>query len=462
MSTHTGETGNAGRKVACTIVAGNYLAHARCLTESFLARHPDGLMYVLLVDRVDGRFDPAREQFTTLPVEDLAIPGFVDMILRYDLLELCTAVKPFLLDHLLRERGHRSVCYLDPDIRVYQPLTEAWSLLEQNAVVLTPHLLGPLPDRSDPDETLILQCGTYNLGFIGVSAHPQAQALLSWWKERMTWGSKSRIDKGFFVDQKWVDLVPGFHPATALIRHPGYNTAYWDLANRMLTRGEDGTPLVNGRELVFFHFSGFDPHRPARMSRYQNRFTFDTRPDVRPLFEDYRAQLLAHGFDTAMKWSNALLDPAQIHLDKYRIRALWRAVRMKSPLQWRPDPGLNAVREAELAALMCRPDTITPSALALVTPVMHAMHREFPMLPVVFPDPDGRDEIPFAFWFVCRSRRRHGIPRRFILPVAMGLARLAVRAPGALLRGAIRFGRLAFAIWRGDPRLEPGRGHLRL
>ena len=39
------------RPVACTIVANNYLAYARAFTRSFLERHPDGQVCVLIADR---------------------------------------------------------------------------------------------------------------------------------------------------------------------------------------------------------------------------------------------------------------------------------------------------------------------------------------------------------------------------------------------------------------------------
>jgi hypothetical protein len=80
--------------VICTIVAKNYLAQARCLTDSFLEHHPKGRVFVLLVDRPEGYFDPAAERFTTVLVEDIGIPNFGAMMFRYTLLELSTAVKP--------------------------------------------------------------------------------------------------------------------------------------------------------------------------------------------------------------------------------------------------------------------------------------------------------------------------------------------------------------------------------
>jgi hypothetical protein len=58
----------------CTIIAKNYLAHARCLTESFLAQHPGGRVFVLLADRIDGCFDPSAEPFTLIEADKLGIP----------------------------------------------------------------------------------------------------------------------------------------------------------------------------------------------------------------------------------------------------------------------------------------------------------------------------------------------------------------------------------------------------
>ncbi len=50
------------------------------------------------------------------------------MALRYSVLELSTAVKPWLLRHLLAATGG-PVTYLDPDIKIYgslQPARASW------------------------------------------------------------------------------------------------------------------------------------------------------------------------------------------------------------------------------------------------------------------------------------------------------------------------------------------------
>ena len=71
--------------------------------------------------------------------------------------------------------------------------------------------------------------------------------------------------------------------------------AYWNLFERTLSR-KDGRYIVNGQhDLVFFHFSGYNPLLPEVISR-RVPLTFSERPDLRPLFDEYRDSLLACGF----------------------------------------------------------------------------------------------------------------------------------------------------------------------
>src|SRR3954471_14825373 len=108
----------------CTIIAKNYVAHARILAESFRKYHPDEKCYVLVIDDIEGYIDPASEPFELVTPAQLGIDDYEHMAAIYDVVELSTAVKPWLLAHLLNERGLERVAYLDPDIRLYDRLDE--------------------------------------------------------------------------------------------------------------------------------------------------------------------------------------------------------------------------------------------------------------------------------------------------------------------------------------------------
>ena len=107
----------------CTIVARNYLSHARILATSFLAHHPDGAFTTLLIDDEGRTVDDAAEPFRCLRLSDIGLPReeIARLAAIYDVTELATAVKPQLLTHLLGE-GATDVIYLDPDIKIYGSL----------------------------------------------------------------------------------------------------------------------------------------------------------------------------------------------------------------------------------------------------------------------------------------------------------------------------------------------------
>ena len=130
---------------ACTIIAKNYVAFARVLARSHAEHHPGSRLFTLVIDDVEGYLDPAAEPFELVDVPEIGIEHYDRMAALYTVLELSTAVKPWLLRHLLHERGLERVVYLDPDIRIYDPLTEVDDLLRENQLVVTPHATDAMP-----------------------------------------------------------------------------------------------------------------------------------------------------------------------------------------------------------------------------------------------------------------------------------------------------------------------------
>ncbi len=297
-------TGSASVLHACTIVSKNYLSYARVLARSFLDHHPGGRFFVLLVDRLDGYFDPADEPFELIELEALGnLPDVKALLFKYTVLEANTAVKPFLLEHLFAREDLERLIYLDPDILVLRALDHLRDVLDRNAIALTPHLTAPIEDDRHPDELAILRSGAYNLGFIGLARRDPVDRFLKWWQHRVLDRCVVRVEEGLFVDQKWIDLVPGFYPDVGIIHHPGYNVAYWNLHCRRVEIGDQ--VRVNGEPLAFFHFSGVEPDRPESVSRHQNRFRLGDLGDLRQLFDRYIGLLRDAGMAETRRWPYA-------------------------------------------------------------------------------------------------------------------------------------------------------------
>src|ERR1700730_4149878 len=255
----------------CTIIAKNYVAYARVLARSFREHHPDSRCFALVIDETAGYLDPGGEPFELVTPGELDLEDFERMAARYDVLALSTAVKPWLLRHLLHDRGLQKIAYLDPDIQVCSSLAEIDALLEDHEIALIPHLTEPIPnDGHKPSEEDILIAGAYNLGFVALSRGPEVDALLTWWSKHLERECVVAPERGIFVDQRWMDFVPGFLERVAVIRDPGYDVAYWNLHSRALKR-HDGGWQAAGRPLRFMHFSGYDPVEPDRLSKHQDR-----------------------------------------------------------------------------------------------------------------------------------------------------------------------------------------------
>jgi hypothetical protein len=295
-------------RAACTIIAKNYLAFARSLAQSFLALHTDHRFFVLIVDDYEGFVNPSEECFDVINISDLAIEDLPSFCFKYNITEVCTGVKADFLNYLIRERSIDKLLYIDPDILVTNNLGGLFERLDTYDIVVTPHLDTDYPDDDKlPDDSYILRAGIFNLGFIGVNASENAHTFLNWWKGKLYSKCLTHMTNGYFVDQRFVDLVPALFDNFYIEKDVGYNVAYWNLHSRHLS-SENGSWRCNNGPLYFFHFSGYDPegenaivtpkYIPASMSRHR----LSDRPDLQPIFAKYRRMLMTNGYATARAW----------------------------------------------------------------------------------------------------------------------------------------------------------------
>jgi glycosyltransferase involved in cell wall biosynthesis/SAM-dependent methyltransferase len=380
----------------CTIVARNYVAFARVLARSIAEQRPGARCFVLTVDDPAGYVDGGNEPFELVTTGEIGLDRFDRMAAMYDVLELSTAVKPWLMRHLMEERGCDRLAYLDPDIRLYDPLDDIDALLGANSVVVTPHFTEPVPrDGMKPSEQDILTSGSYNLGFLGLAHGEESALLLDWWSERLATDCIVDPERGFFVDQRWIDLAPGLVDGFHVVRDPGYNVAYWNLGGRSLRRVRGGHE-VNGRPLRFFHFSGYDPRHPERISKHQDRIDFLGEPALRELYDAYGADLLAAGFERALGWPYGLAElPGGVALDT-PLRRVYRDGVLAGELGDADPFGEPGARE--LLEYANGPAEEGEGGEHGVTRYLVAYHRSRLDLREQMPDLDGADGPRLVAW----------------------------------------------------------------
>jgi len=250
----------------------SYLNRARVLAETLRRHHPDWVLWAVVTDREPEGFvfDPAEAGFDrVLDAEELMGEGAAAWLFGHNVVEACTAVKGEALRRIFAE-GAEKVVYLDPDIAVFSPLSPVEEGLGHASILLTPHQTDPeeIPSAVLDNEIASLQHGVFNLGFIAVSNDAEGRRFADWWAARLAEHCHDRRDAGIFVDQKWINLVPGFFDRVRILRDPGLNVASWNLSTRRIEITPAGHILVNGRPLRFFHFTKLGAVGDAMTERY--------------------------------------------------------------------------------------------------------------------------------------------------------------------------------------------------
>lgn len=260
---------------AFTSFSFSYLNRARVLSSSLRRQHPDWIIWAVLTDKEpdDFRFDLDKEDFDrVITAEELFGEETNRWLFGHDIVEACTAVKGRALQHILASPDAEKVVYFDPDIAVFNNLDPVVDLLDDYAIVLTPHQVDPEPMTDTraiiDNEIASLDYGIFNLGFIAVSQHPEAHRFAKWWSDRLHDWCVDRRDIGVFVDQKWCNLIPCFFEDVKILRDPGYNVASWNLSHRRIHFDEDGCVKANGVPLRFYHFTKLGPVGETMTRRY--------------------------------------------------------------------------------------------------------------------------------------------------------------------------------------------------
>ncbi len=411
---------------ACTIIARNYLAQARVLAASFAHHHGGERCVVLLLDDLNETIGPDEPFDVVRPSDVMPTKEFARMATMYTVVELATAMKPFLLAWLLGQ-GATSVAYFDPDIRVFTSLPEVFEAAEEAGVALTPHALEPLPRGgvTTQPEDVILDVGVFNLGFIAVGSGTPA---LAWWADHLARECVIDPRHGRFVDQRWVDLFIGYF-APAVLRDPGMNVAWWNLATRHVTTDDDGY-RVDGVPLRFFHFSGYDPDMPWLVSRHQGplpRVLMAGQPALQRITQEYGAALHEAGHSDWSVMPYALgATPAGVVLTAH-MRTLYRDALLASEREEGDEPpNPFADGDVAFAAWLAAADP-DASGSHPAGRYGHRLWTDSVALRERFPDVHGADAGGFAEWL----RNDPSVPAA----IAAAAVPLAPAPPGALEPG---------------------------
>src|SRR5918998_491224 len=128
-----------------SIVASNFLAHARVLANTLAEHHRGARIEVLVVDAPE---EPTRdgEPFSRLGLREagLSTAELHRLATAYGAQALISSLNARVLAAALAH-GRGPAVLLDADMLALGPLDDAFQLAERHSIVLTPHSAVPLP-----------------------------------------------------------------------------------------------------------------------------------------------------------------------------------------------------------------------------------------------------------------------------------------------------------------------------
>ena len=251
---------------------------------------------------------------------------------------------------------------------------------------------------------------------------PRRDRFLDWWCERLLTDCRIAQHRGLFVDQRWVDFVPGLFANLAILRDPAYNVAYWNLPSRDLRWDAELGYTVDGRPLRFFHFSGYNPAKPHELSKYQDRIRLPENPALQHLCDDYGRQLMASGSEDfrELPYEHDVL-PSGLRLTP-RLRDIYREGLEAGDA---PTTIFTPAGETAFLAWLNAPSPDAP----LVTRFMYGAWRERPDVQRAYPELDDPAVVHgFLGWCHVFGRTEVPIPDQ-LMPAERGAAGDDTRAP---------------------------------
>ena len=290
------------RAVGC-VVTRSHVPSVRAMARRLAETTPGAVCVGLVVDGERGEFED--EPFIAWTLEDLSAGDaslerdLLEMSFCYTAFEFCCAVRGLFHRTLHHEARWESWLVIDGDVWITGDLTPVFDEVETRSITLSAHAETPAFPAARPQPELeFLSSGTFNGGVLGLRRDDESLRFADWFHQRLRHHAIQAPP--MFVDQLWLNLVPGWFSSVGTFHHRGVNVGHWNLHERPL-RQEGGVVWVDDDPLLLAHLSAVDRLAPQNVSRHASWWDGKAPAAWGALIEEYFTALDAEGAPTSAK-----------------------------------------------------------------------------------------------------------------------------------------------------------------
>jgi hypothetical protein len=163
------------------------------------------------------------------------------------------SMKPVLMTYLLEDKFDK-VIYVDSDVFFYNKFKFLFEALNTHSMLLSPHWRSSFPEKDVENFKLNFLDGIYNGGFVGTSK--KGILALTYWAKLCLHNCEANRNEGYYVDQRYLDILPTRFDGVGYIKHKGCNVANWNQVDCERTLQDNGDVLINNHwPIIFIHFT---------------------------------------------------------------------------------------------------------------------------------------------------------------------------------------------------------------
>lgn len=244
--------------IIATVAAARDLAGAAVMARSVKEQMPGTKVVVGIIEEAmpAGALQVPYFDEVVLLGNVLRYPNLSKFFFQYDEEEAKNACKAPLMNYIYDRYPHEALfVYLDPNTRVYSPISELTTITKDHPIVITGHHTNA--DYMDWEwRSAHGKTGVYSSGLLALKRHPEAKRFVLWW---------AKISERHASNEyAYLDLAPVYFDDVYTLRHSGYGIEQrnlierWNIAHTLL-----GGWTVNGSPLRTIHYS---KEFPAAMS----------------------------------------------------------------------------------------------------------------------------------------------------------------------------------------------------
>lgn len=239
----------------CTLFDSNYINKGLALYQSLCNVCNDFHLYVVAFD--DNCYNILKklnfEYLTVISLTEFENEELLAIKPTRNRAEYCWTAGPTMILHFITVYNLEHCTYLDADMMFYASPDPIYDEIGSSSIALTEHFYTKKYDQSSTS-------GRYCVQFVFFKNDTEGLKALNWWKDSCINWCYSRLEKGKFGDQKYLDDWTERFNNVHVIKNRGAGLAPWNIQQYEIINPDNfsfkisNNTLNENFKMIFFHF----------------------------------------------------------------------------------------------------------------------------------------------------------------------------------------------------------------